>query len=69
MPVINAELKALVAEGVDFLQIDEPSYAIIPGTAKDYLDLYNATVDGVEAKIALHVCFGNLGSRPRGPGR
>ena len=69
VPVINAELKALVAEGVDFLQIDEPSYAIIPGTARDYLDLYNATVAGVEAKIALHVCFGNLGSRPRGPRR
>ena len=69
VPVINAELKALVAEGVDFLQIDEPSYAIIPGTAKDYLDLYNATVAGVGAKIALHVCFGNLGSRPRGPRR
>jgi 5-methyltetrahydropteroyltriglutamate--homocysteine methyltransferase len=23
-------------------------------------------VDGVNAKLALHVCFGNLGSRPRG---
>jgi 5-methyltetrahydropteroyltriglutamate--homocysteine methyltransferase len=23
-------------------------------------------VEGVNAKIALHVCFGNLGSRPRG---
>ena len=51
VPVINAELKALSAEGVDFLQIDEPSYAIVPGTAKDYLDLYNATVAGVEAKL------------------
>src|SRR5262245_45717960 len=67
--VVNRELKALVEAGADFLQIDEPSYAIIPGTAKDYLELYNATVAGVAAKIALHVCFGNLGSRPRGPRR
>lgn len=69
VPLINAELQALVAAGADFIQIDEPSYAIIPGTAKDYLELYNATVAGVTAKIALHVCFGNLGSRPRGPRR
>ena len=32
----------------------------------DWIDLYNATVKGVNAKLALHVCFGNLGSRPRG---
>ena len=31
--VVNRELKALVDAGADFLQIDEPSYAIIPGTA------------------------------------
>lgn len=67
--VVNRELKALVDEGADFLQIDEPSFAIIPGSAKDYLDLYNAAVEGVQAKIALHICFGNLGSRPRGPRR
>jgi 5-methyltetrahydropteroyltriglutamate--homocysteine methyltransferase len=65
--VVNRELQTLVDEGADFIQIDEPSYAIIPGTAQDYLDLYNATVEGVNAKIALHICFGNLGSRPRGP--
>lgn len=67
--VVNQELKALVAAGADFVQIDEPSYAIIPGTAQDYLELYNAAVEGVQAKIALHICFGNLGSRPRGPRR
>lgn len=67
--VVNRELKALVEAGADFIQIDEPSYAIIPGTAKDYLELYNAAVEGVNAKLALHICFGNLGSRPRGPRR
>ena len=33
------------------------------------MELYNACVDGVDAKLALHVCFGNLGSRPRGKRR
>ena len=64
--VINRELKALVDAGADFIQIDEPSFAIIPGTQQNWVDLYNACVEGVNAKIALHVCFGNLGSRPRG---
>ncbi len=67
--VVNRELKALVDAGADFIQIDEPSYAIIPGSARDYLELYNAAVEGVDAKLALHICFGNLGSRPRGPRR
>jgi 5-methyltetrahydropteroyltriglutamate--homocysteine methyltransferase len=64
--IINRELKRVVAEGADFIQIDEPSYAIIPGEAKQWIELFNRTVEGVQAKIALHVCFGNLGSRPRG---
>lgn len=67
--VVNRELKGLVEAGAQFIQIDEPSYAIIPGTVQEYLQLYNAAVEGVKAKIALHICFGNLGSRPRGPRR
>jgi 5-methyltetrahydropteroyltriglutamate--homocysteine methyltransferase len=66
VPVINAELKALVAAGADFIQIDEPSAAIVTGELKEYIKLFNAAVEGVEAKIAYHVCFGNLASRPRG---
>ena len=64
--VINGELKALVEEGADFIQIDEPSFAIMPGALRDWVALYNACVEGVSAKLALHVCFGNLTSRPRG---
>ena len=64
--VINKELKALVEAGADFIQLDEPSYAVIPGGAKGWIELYNACVEGVDAKLALHVCFGNLTSRPRG---
>ena len=63
---INRELKALVDEGVDYIQLDEPSFAVIPGQLNDWVDLYNAAVEGVNAKLALHICFGNLTSRPRG---
>ena len=64
--VINKELKALVEAGADYIQIDEPSFAIIPGEFEDWIQMYNATVEGVDAKLALHICFGNLSSRPRG---
>lgn len=62
VPLINAELKALVAEGCDFIQIDEPSFAVrVP---RDFVELFNATVEGVGAKIGLHLCFGNYVGRP-----
>jgi 5-methyltetrahydropteroyltriglutamate--homocysteine methyltransferase len=67
VPAVNAELKALVAAGADYIQIDEPSAAIVPGQIDQYVKLFNACVEGVTgAKIAYHVCFGNLLSRPRG---
>lgn len=64
--VINQELKDLVKAGADYIQLDEPSFAIIPGELKEYLALYNRCVEGVDARIAFHICFGNLASRPRG---
>ena len=67
--VINKELKSLVANGANFIQIDEPSFAIIPGELGEWIELHNACVKDVDAKIALHICFGNLGSRPRGKRR
>jgi 5-methyltetrahydropteroyltriglutamate--homocysteine methyltransferase len=63
---VNAELKALAAAGAELIQIDEPSFAIIPGEAAEWVRVLNAALDGVPAKLAVHVCFGNLGSRPRG---
>jgi 5-methyltetrahydropteroyltriglutamate--homocysteine methyltransferase len=40
--VINAELKALAESGADFIQLDEPSFAVIPGSIRDWIELYNA---------------------------
>ena len=66
VPAVNAELKALAAAGADWIQVDEPSAAIVPGQAPEYVKMFNACVEGVKAKIGYHVCFGNLLSRPRG---
>ena len=62
--IINRELKALVDAGVDFIQLDEPSYAVHKRTPKAFVDLFNKAVEGVDAKISLHLCFGNYIGRP-----
>jgi 5-methyltetrahydropteroyltriglutamate--homocysteine methyltransferase len=62
--VVNRELRALVEAGADFIQIDEPNFVIRGGEAKRLTEIFNAAVEGVRAKIALHVCFGNLHGRP-----
>src|SRR3954453_4954563 len=62
--LINAELKGLVAAGADFIQLDEPSYAVHPDAPHEFVDLFNTTVAGVDAKIGLHLCFGNFVGRP-----
>jgi 5-methyltetrahydropteroyltriglutamate--homocysteine methyltransferase len=66
---VNRELHALAGAGADFVQLDEPSYSIIPGQAAEWIKLYNTAVRGVRergVRLGLHVCFGNLASRPRG---
>lgn len=62
--IINAELKSLVAAGATFLQLDEPSYAVHKHSPKAFVDLFNRTVEGVDARIGLHLCFGNYIGRP-----
>lgn len=62
--VVNRELRGLVEAGADFVQIDEPNYAMYRGALPDLSSVFNHTVEGVGAKIALHVCFGNLYGRP-----
>lgn len=62
--IINAELRRLVDEGADFIQLDEPSYAVHPDAPAEFVKLFNKTVEGVEARVGLHLCFGNFVGRP-----
>ena len=64
VPIVNAELKGLVEAGADFIQIDEPYHGMRAEDPRPWLEVFNAAVEGVEAKIALHICFGNLNSKP-----
>jgi 5-methyltetrahydropteroyltriglutamate--homocysteine methyltransferase len=66
LPIVNAEMKALVAEGATFLQLDEPSFACRPDRPEEFLDLIARTVEGVKAFVSLHMCFGNFRGRAVG---
>ena len=66
VPILNAELKALVAAGASLIQIDEPSPAIHPESKTKFAQLFNAAVEGVDTRLAAHLCFGNYAGRPLG---
>jgi 5-methyltetrahydropteroyltriglutamate--homocysteine methyltransferase len=66
LPVVNREMKDLVARGVDFIQLDEPSFACHPDQPERFLELIARTVAGVNAFISIHMCFGNYRGRAVG---
>ncbi len=66
IPIVSTELKALAAAGVDFIQLDEPSFACHPDAPDYFLDVIARSVDGVEAYISMHMCFGNYRARAVG---
>ncbi len=61
--VINAELKRLVDAGATFIQLDEPARGNVTGA--EMARLFNIATEGVEAKLAFHICFGNRFGRAR----
>lgn len=66
VPTVNQELRQLVEAGANLIQIDEPSFAVYPEQIDDYVAIWNATVEGVQAKLAMHTCFGNYRCKPVG---
>jgi 5-methyltetrahydropteroyltriglutamate--homocysteine methyltransferase len=66
LPLVNREMLALERLGVEFLQLDEPSFACRPDNPEEFLDLIERTVQGVQAFISLHMCFGNYRGRAVG---
>lgn len=63
-PIFNAEMKELVQAGARFLQIEDlgawlPLFTNNPADYKWIAEVITKCVDGVDAKIAWHFCFGN----------
>lgn len=62
--VMNLELKELVRAGVRHLQIDEPYYSGFPQDLSWGINALNTLVEGVDAHLGLHICYGNRYGKP-----
>jgi 5-methyltetrahydropteroyltriglutamate--homocysteine methyltransferase len=73
VPIVAAELRALVDAGCKEITVDEPSmscYAYREDVAR-FVDIFNRTVSHVfdECRLSTHLCFGNYKGRAVAPRR
>ena len=57
--IYNEEFKELVAAGCDIIQLDEFTWHFGLSLGDWEVDVFNAAVDGVDAEVHVHVCWGN----------
>ncbi|MEP6960878.1 MAG: methionine synthase [Acidobacteriota bacterium] len=62
--LMNLELKALVKAGANRIQIDEPYYSGFPEDLAWGVNVINTLVEGVDAHISVHICYGNRYGKP-----
>ena len=62
--VMNLELRELVRAGATDIQIDEPYYSGFPEDLAWGVRAVNTLVDGVGARLSLHICYGNRYGKP-----
>jgi 5-methyltetrahydropteroyltriglutamate--homocysteine methyltransferase len=73
LPIVRAELEALVDAGCKEITVDEPSMSCYAHreNPKKFVDIFNRTVEAIVGKCRLstHLCFGNYKGRAVGPRR
>jgi 5-methyltetrahydropteroyltriglutamate--homocysteine methyltransferase len=57
--ILNEELKEVVRAGCELIQFDEPAWTAFPEEAGWAAEALNRATEGLNVKIALHVCGGN----------
>jgi len=62
--VMNLELRELVRAGAEEIQVDEPYYSGFPEDLPWGIRAVNTLVDGIDARVSLHVCYGNRYGKP-----
>lgn len=71
LPLVRAELEALVQAGCREVTVDEPSMSCYAHreSPKRFVDIFNRTVETITGKCRLstHLCFGNYKARAVGP--
>ena len=72
LPIVRAELEALVRAGCREITVDEPSMSCYahrdPQDPARFVDLFNRTVEPVagRCRLSTHLCFGNYKGRAVG---
>lgn len=70
LPIVRAELEALVAAGCQEITVDEPSMSCYAHREdpRRFVDIFNRTVAPVagECRLSTHLCFGNYKGRAVG---
>jgi 5-methyltetrahydropteroyltriglutamate--homocysteine methyltransferase len=73
LPIVRAELEALVAAGCVEITVDEPSMSCYAHREDPdrFVDIFNRTVAPVvgRCRLSTHLCFGNYKGRAVGPRR
>lgn len=73
LPIVRAELEALVAAGCAEVSVDEPSMSCYAHreNPRRFVDIFNRTVAPVvgRTRVCTHLCFGNYKARAVGPRR
>lgn len=71
LPLVRAELEALVKAGCREITVDEPSMSCYAHKEdpKRFVEIFNRTVEPVVGKchLSTHLCFGNYKARAVGP--
>ena len=71
LPIVRAELEALVKAGCREICVDEPSMSCYAHKEdpKKFVDIFNRTVAPVigKCRLSTHLCFGNYKARAVGP--
>ena len=71
LPIVRAELAALVKAGCKEITVDEPSMSCYAHREdpKRFVEIFNRTVEAVSGRCRLstHLCFGNYKGRAVGP--
>jgi 5-methyltetrahydropteroyltriglutamate--homocysteine methyltransferase len=57
--LLNEEARALVADGVDVIQFDEPAFNVYMDEVKDWgIAALHRAIDGLTCTTAVHICYG-----------
>jgi len=57
--LLNQEARALAADGIDVIQLDEPAFNVYPNEVKDWgIAALHRAIEGLNCTTAVHICYG-----------